>query len=197
MSRREPKYVEKKPEIKQEVVLPVVKEEVKKMAYDPNLIKVTNARDLNNLHPKVKELAEIFLTKANQLVNPQGYQIKVISTLRTLAEQKEIYAQGRTKPGKIVSNAIPGRSCHNWGVAFDVGVFQDKIYCDGGSVEQQRKAEEIHKLISNTAKSIGLFWGGDFTKPKDYPHYQYTGKYDNNTFLNLANQGKSIDDLLS
>lgn len=167
------------------------------MAYDPLKVKVVNQRDLSNLHPKVAAKAEEFINKANQLVNPRGYQIKVISTLRNINEQREIYAQGRTKPGKIVSNAVPGRSCHNWGVAFDVGVFQDKIYCDGGNREQAATAEKIHKEISVIAKQLGLFWGGDFIKPKDYPHYQFTGKYDNNQFLNLANAGKSIDELLS
>lgn len=166
------------------------------MTYDPNKVKVKDQRDVNNLHPKVAEMAKTFIAKANQLLNPRGYQVKVISTLRTMDEQRKIYAQGRTTPGKIVSNAVPGRSCHNWGVAFDTGIFQDKIYLAGGDRAQQAKADELHREIAVLGKQIGLFWGGDFTKPKDLPHFQYTGKYSNDQFLNLANKGVSIDELL-
>lgn len=39
---------------------------------------------------------------------------------RTQAEQAKMYFQGRTLPGKIVTNARPGLSCHNYGIAVDV-----------------------------------------------------------------------------
>lgn len=39
---------------------------------------------------------------------------------RTFAEQAKIYFQGRTTPGKIVTNARPGLSCHNYGIAVDL-----------------------------------------------------------------------------
>ncbi len=52
----------------------------------------------------------------------QGLQIKIGETLRTAAEQDALYAQGRTKPGRIVTNApgISYSSYHQWGTAFDI-----------------------------------------------------------------------------
>ena len=45
-------------------------------------------------------------------------------------EQAKVYAQGRTAPGKIVTHAKPGHSNHNFGVAFDVGIFVGGQYID-------------------------------------------------------------------
>jgi peptidoglycan L-alanyl-D-glutamate endopeptidase CwlK len=53
----------------------------------------------------------------------EGINVKVICGLRTYAEQAELYAQGRTKPGSKVTNAMPGYSWHNFGVAWDFVVF--------------------------------------------------------------------------
>ncbi len=39
--------------------------------------------------------------------------------LRTFADQDELYAQGRTSPGNIVTNARGGDSLHNYGLAAD------------------------------------------------------------------------------
>ena len=161
--------------------------------YNPKTIKVVNARDLNNLHPTVAYLADLLLKKANAYFNPQGYQIKVVSTLRDWSEQQKIYNQGRTTPGPIVSNAKPGNSVHNWGCAFDLGVFKDSHYLDN---KVPKVAEVIHKQIAPMGKNIGLFWGGDFTSPKDNPHYQYTGSYSNSEFLAKAKAGVPIDDIL-
>jgi peptidoglycan L-alanyl-D-glutamate endopeptidase CwlK len=35
-------------------------------------------------------------------------------------EQAALYAQGRTTPGRIVTNAKPGQSAHNYGLAIDI-----------------------------------------------------------------------------
>ena len=40
--------------------------------------------------------------------------------MRTFQEQAKLYFQGRTTPGKIVTNAKAGYSCHNYGIAVDV-----------------------------------------------------------------------------
>ena len=39
--------------------------------------------------------------------------------LRTFEDQDKLYAQGRTKPGQIVTNARGGDSLHNYGLAAD------------------------------------------------------------------------------
>lgn len=46
--------------------------------------------------------------------------IEIFETYRTPNRQQELYDQGRTKPGPIVTNAQAGYSWHNYGIAVDV-----------------------------------------------------------------------------
>lgn len=127
---------------------------------------------INLMHPKVrKELLEDYLTINTKL--PKGVRLRFTQTLRTIAEQNDIYAQGRTKPGKIVSNAKGGQSIHNYGLAFDIVLLYDK---DGnGSLETASWEENTHwKNVVSFFKSKGWFWGGDFKSIKDSPHFEKT-----------------------
>lgn len=75
-------------------------------------------RDITLCHPRLQLLAGQLVDECNK----QGLKIKIGETLRTVAEQDDLYAQGRTKPGNIVTNA-PGSSYssyHQWGTAFDI-----------------------------------------------------------------------------
>jgi peptidoglycan LD-endopeptidase CwlK len=74
------------------------------------------SRKLEDLHPLVVERARQFV----ELAQADGIEILVTSTLRTFEEQAELFAIGRTKPGKKVTNAKAGESWHNFGLAFDV-----------------------------------------------------------------------------
>lgn len=58
-------------------------------------------RDITLCHPRLQKLA----TELIQKCADQELQIKIGETLRTTAEQDALYAQGRSKPGKIVTNA--------------------------------------------------------------------------------------------
>ena len=62
-------------------------------------------RDITLCHPRLQKLA----TELIQKCSAQGFQIKIGETLRTRSEQDTLYAQGRTTPGSIVTNA-PGSS---------------------------------------------------------------------------------------
>ena len=75
-------------------------------------------RDITLCHPQLQVLAGKLVEECSR----QGLQIKIGETLRTVAEQDALYAQGRTRPGNIVTNA-PGSSYssyHQWGTAFDI-----------------------------------------------------------------------------
>jgi peptidoglycan L-alanyl-D-glutamate endopeptidase CwlK len=65
-----------------------------------------------------------FLTQVNQCFIPvaavYGYDLYITAGFRTLAEQAEIYAEGRNASGIVVSEAPPGHSLHNYGYAVDV-----------------------------------------------------------------------------
>ncbi len=48
-----------------------------------------------------------------------GLRIYIYEGLRSPERQAELYAQGRTKPGKIVTKAGPWQSMHQYGLAID------------------------------------------------------------------------------
>lgn len=119
-------------------------------------------RDTTQLHPALQDKIAQLIIKCNA----QGLKIGIGECLRTVAEQNALYAQGRTKPGKIVTKAKGDTysSMHQWGVAFDfyrndgLGAFNDN---DG-----------FFTNVGRIGKSLGLEWGGDWKSIKDKPHFQ-------------------------
>lgn len=133
--------------------------------------------NLATLDPKAVPMARKFLCLAKATAATLGCDVIVISGNRTFQEQDALYAQGRTKPGDIVTKARGGYSNHNFAIAFDVGIFLGKIYLDGGTKEQKARAAKVHKAISENAEECGLEWGGSWTSIVDQPHYNVkTGK---------------------
>lgn len=94
----------------------------------------------------------------------QGIKIIITSGSRTYAEQDALYAQGRTKPGKIVTKAKGGQSNHNFGIAFDVTIFNGKTPI---------WESPLYKVVGALGKRLGLTWGGDWTSIVDEPHFEY------------------------
>jgi peptidoglycan L-alanyl-D-glutamate endopeptidase CwlK len=90
--------------------------------------------------------------------------VKVISGLRTYAEQAAIYAKGRTEPGPKVTNARPGYSWHNFGVAWDFVVFDAQ--------GQPQWDSPLMTRCGKIAEELGLEWGGSWSGFKDIPHIQ-------------------------
>jgi peptidoglycan L-alanyl-D-glutamate endopeptidase CwlK len=119
------------------------------------------------LQPEVRPYARSLVLKAASM----GITIKVISGLRTYDEQNALYAQGRTKPGKIVTNARGGFSNHNFGIAFDIGVFDGASYIP----ESPR-----YKAVGALGSELGLEWGGNWKTIKDEPHFQLRPRWANN-----------------
>lgn len=79
--------------------------------------KVTQDR-IKLLHPKVRDEVSKIVNEANNLLTKHS-QIRIVQGLRTIEEQNDLYAQGRTKQGKKVTNAKGGSSFHNYGLAVD------------------------------------------------------------------------------
>ena len=119
-------------------------------------------RNVNQLHPALqKKLKE--LTKRCEKA---GLKIGIAECLRTVEEQDELYAQGRTKPGKIVTNCKGSTysSMHQWGVAFD-------IYRNDGKGAYNESGKFFEK-VGAIGKEIGLEWGGSWKSFPDRPHFQ-------------------------
>lgn len=122
-------------------------------------------KNILTLRPKVQALARQFLKAvgdSNELVT-NGMTVKIISGTRTYEEQAELFAQGRTKSGKIVAKAEPGKSNHNFGLAWDVGLFRGNEYLP---------ESPLYDSVGTIGKQLGLEWGGDWTGLVDKPHFQ-------------------------
>lgn len=123
-------------------------------AVDPRSEKV-----ISTLLPEVQPMARALVQKAAL----SGIKIKIISGFRSYEEQNALYAQGRTSPGSIVTNAKAGYSNHNFGFAFDVGVFEGNTYL-GESPK--------YKAVGVIGMDLGLEWGGNWKTIVDEPHFQ-------------------------
>lgn len=120
---------------------------------------------------RIARLEPVIQPKARALLEAaraQGIELTVTQGLRTMEEQAALYAQGRTAPGQVVTNAKPGSSWHNFGLAFDVAVV-----VNGKPTWPNDSA--LWSKIGDLGKTQGLIWGGDFQSFKDMPHFQYTG----------------------
>ena len=120
------------------------------------------ARDITKLHPTLQ-------TKVSQLKSEctkAGLKIGIGECVRSVAEQDALYAQGRTKPGKKVTNAkgTSYSSMHQWGVAFD-------FYRNDGK-GTYNNGDKFFQKVGAIGKKLGLEWGGDWKSPVDLPHFQ-------------------------
>jgi D-alanyl-D-alanine carboxypeptidase len=86
-----------------------------------------NSRDPNLLKPFVKELLVDFLVVLDLEVAAGTMNHYVLAqTVRDIEYQNYLYAQGRTRPGRIVTNARGGKSHHHFGVAVDILLLSGK-----------------------------------------------------------------------
>lgn len=88
-------------------------------------------------------------------------------THRPLDEQDELYALGRTKPGKVVTKAKAGRSAHNYlpSFAFDVA-FKT-------ASNELRWDRKYFNRFAELVKQIDpeIIWGGNW-RFTDLPHWE-------------------------
>lgn len=133
-------------------------------------------RFINGLQP-------VFQPLARQLVRDclnNGLNARIISGYRSDEEQDALYNQGRTKPGKIVTNARAGYSNHNYGFAIDIGLFtaDGKYYDDlvEAGMMSAAACSAAYKKVAVLGKSLGLLWGGDWSND-DEPHHEFRPDY--------------------
>lgn len=120
--------------------------------------KTSNNIDLSKwkLTPECEHKAFQFLT----IAKADGYNLKITQGRRTLKQQQDLYAIGRTKPGKIVTNTL--KSKHIDGVAFDFAFGGKNPYPDNFD----------WSILGRIGKQCGLKWGGDFRNFKDNVHME-------------------------
>jgi peptidoglycan L-alanyl-D-glutamate endopeptidase CwlK len=134
------------------------------------------------LHPAVR--SEVDNIYRNQIVPAlSGRAIcRFAYTLRTFAEQAEIYSRGRTKlfdaQGNrlgIVTRAKAGQSIHNYGLALDIVLIRDGNTASWETnVDFDKDGRADWMEVVNILKANGWVWGGDWTGFKDRPHFEKT-----------------------
>lgn len=116
---------------------------------------------IRSLQVKVQPLAR----RSLKALLDSGRDARIISGTRSYAEQDALFRQGRFgNPGDKVTNARGGQSWHNFGLAWDIGLFEDGKYLE---------ASGPYNSASSIAKIAGLEWGGDWSSFPDAPHYQW------------------------
>lgn len=124
-------------------------------SFDPR-----SERNIRSLQTKAQPLARRSLAA----LHAKSIDARIISGTRTYAEQNALYKQGRFgNPGSVVTNARGGQSWHNFGLAWDLGLFKGGTY---------RTDSAPYAEAAKIALIDGLEWGGNWKSFQDMPHYQ-------------------------
>lgn len=148
------------------------------------------SRDINDLHPIFREKVKIFLDEAKN----QGIDVLITCTYRSPEEQDILYKQGRLKQfgmtvkdlnqerenlglyplteedaNKIVTNARPWQSFHQYGLAIDI------VPLNNGKPDWFNF--KVFEKLGQIGKMFGLEWAGEWKAFKELPHFQDTETY--------------------
>ena len=110
-----------------------------------------------------------------------GIDVLIYCTYRSNKDQAELYAQGRTRPGKIVTWSKPGESWHEYRVAFDAVPIVDGKAIFNPTTKLEKT---LIATMGSCGEKVGLVWGGRWAQKTDSFHFQ-------------NNQGKTISQVLS
>jgi len=134
---------------------------------------------IKTLHPKLRDEAFLIYDEiVAALTGKAGCRFSY--TLRTFAEQDALYALGRTKKGKKVTNAKGGQSYHNYGLAIDIvllvdndgdGIYETASWDEKGDYDSDRVSDwmEIVAIFKRHGWEAGIDWHF-----RDAPHFQKT-----------------------
>lgn len=133
--------------------------------------KVTQER-IQKLHPIVRDEMTKIINECNASLTARA-QVRISQGLRTFEEQNELYAIGRTKAGKKVTNAKAGQSIHNYGLAVDI-----VLIIDGKTASWDTAKDWDNDGVADWYECVKIFakygwdWGGNWKTFKDLPHFE-------------------------
>lgn len=119
------------------------------------------SRALDDLHPALRPRVDRWLAECQQA----GLAVLVYCTRRSNEEQAQLYAQGRTAPGRIVTYARPGQSAHNYGLALDF------VPLLAGRPQWKAPTPEWERAVL-LAENCWLECGAKWARLRDWPHVQ-------------------------
>lgn len=108
--------------------------------------------NLNFIHPDLVIRAGDVLEDCEK----EGTSYYASSGFRTYAEQMKLWTQGRTAPGRKITNAVGGQSAHNFGLAIDFYCLKD------GKASWDFKD---YDCLGKWAKQHKLHWGANYKDP--------------------------------
>lgn len=156
--------------------------------------KVTIDR-INKAHPKIRESLLLQYKEANNLLG-SNVRLRFAYVHRTPDEQHALFLQ-RPK----VTNADKWQSIHNYGLAFDIvllidkdnnGTFETASWDTLKDFDDDKTADWLE--IVKYFKSKGWTWGGDWTKFKDGPHFEFNYGFDWRALKQRIDKGLTITD---
>lgn len=130
---------------------------------------------INKLHPSVREEVHKIIEECDKALTGKA-KIRVTQALRTSKEQDDLYAIGRTKPGKKITNARGGQSIHNYGFAVDIC-----LVIGGKTASWDTTKDWDNDQVADWYECVKIFakygwdWGGNWKKFKDLPHFDKKG----------------------
>lgn len=137
-------------------------------------------RSLDNLigvHPDLIRLMK-------EAVKDTPVDFTIVQGVRTAAEQKALYAKGRTAPGPKVTNLDGYRKKSNhqpkddgYGYAVDLYPFVNgSVQVNYPNVLNWQKQIANHIKVVANQLGITIVWGGDWKAPFDPPHFELKRK---------------------
>lgn len=138
---------------------------------------------IETAHPLLRDELKCIYTDIVKAITSPYALFRFSHVLRTFKEQDDLYAIGRTKPGRKVTNAKGGDSYHNYGLAVDIvelldkdknGTFEAASWDVNFDADFDGKADWIE--VVEIFKRYGWEWGGNW-RFADKPHFQKTFGY--------------------
>lgn len=131
---------------------------------------------------RLETLAPVFAERCRQVearAQAAGVRVRWSQTLRSLDDQRKLYALGRDQywniiePAKVVTHARPGWSWHEFGCAADFAILKGETAVEWSPVADLDLDGLVDWLeVGRIAEEVGLDWGGRWGKP-DLPHLEY------------------------
>lgn len=128
-------------------------------------------KKLQYLHPNLQKFFR-------ELIKISPYDFSITQGVRTAEEQNKLYQQGRTVPGKIVTNCDGYKIKSNHQIKDDgLGHAGDIAVLINNKITWE---EKYYKEVAMSARILmqkyNVEWGGDWRNFKDLPHFEYKGE---------------------
>jgi peptidoglycan L-alanyl-D-glutamate endopeptidase CwlK len=137
--------------------------------FRPMVISMRDERRLEGVHPALVGVVREAMGRCR-------FRVRVLEGVRTMERQRELYAQGRTAPGKIVTWSMESR--HLTGHAVDLAPIDDNGVLDWN--DTRRFTELAIAMLSSAAElGVPLRWGADWDGDGNF---REKGEYDSPHF---------------